>query len=211
MLTYLLDASAATDIYVPRDERIRRVLQYILEQRNTFRQATLFIPNFCIAEVFNSFARMHFSRDGQNQALTPEEYKKCLQTFRSHIHWGRVLYSYDLNRYHIIASDTIFPAEHRLPRRYEHDHLSTFDILIIAMACELAYTGDPDGTFLVTCDSRLKQVFEDLKKSDISGFMIPGPLGELDQKRWSPPSCLFLPGLKKGELKHVSGQSQLNI
>jgi predicted nucleic acid-binding protein len=208
--TYLFDASAAIEIYLPRNPRTKKTVQFILDQKKTFKQATLFIPNFCIVEVINTFGRKHFSNDDSNEKLSNEDYVKHLNRFREDVHWGRTLYQYELNRYHIIAADQIIPAEHRLPRRYEHDHLSTFDILIIAMACELGYIGSSEDTFLVTCDLRLKQVFDDLKKSDVSGFMVAGPLGEVDESRWTPPQCVYLPNAKHGELKHVSGQAPFN-
>jgi predicted nucleic acid-binding protein len=208
--TYLFDASAAIEIYLPRSPRTKKAVQFILDQKKTFKQATLFIPNFCIVEVINTFGRMHFSQDSPDQPLDSEDYEKNLNKFREDVHWGKTLYQYELNRYHIIAADRIIPAEHRLPRRYEHDHLSTFDILIIAMACELGYIGSLEDTFLVTCDLRLKQVFDDLKRSDVSCFMVPGLLGDVDDRRWTPPQCVYLPGVKHGELKHVSGQGPYN-
>ena len=208
--TYLLDASAAIEIYIPRSSRTKKAIQFILDQKRIFRQATLLIPNFCIVEVLNAFARMRFSQEHEDQPLSAMDYEKHLTRFRDDVHWGKTLYQYELNRYHIIAADTIIPAEHRFPRRYEHDHLSTFDILIIAMACEAAYIGALEDTFLVTCDQRLKHVFEDLKKSDVSGFMVAGPLGEIDERRWTPPRCVYLPNAGQGELRHVSGQAPYN-
>ncbi len=166
MLTYLFDASAAVEIYVPRNEQTKRAVRYILEQKNTYNHAVLFIPSICIAEVFNTLARKHFKPRDQNDALDRENYQKHLGRFREHVHWGRTLYPYDVSRYHIIAADKIIPVEHDLASKDERDHLSTFDILVIAMACELAYIGRPEDTFLVTCDHRMKRVFEELKKSD---------------------------------------------
>ncbi len=211
MLTYLFDASAAVEIYVPRNERTKKAVRYILEQKNTYNEAVLFIPNICIAEVFNTLARKRFKPRDQNDALDSENYERHLERFREHVHWGRTLYPYDASRYHIIAADKIIPVEHELASKNERDHLSTFDILVIAMACELAYIGRREDTFLVTCDHRIKQVSEELKKFDPSGLMIRGPLGEPDKKRWIPPICLDLTRLTRGELRPVPSQSRFNV
>lgn len=209
MRTYLFDACAAVDIYV-RNERTQKAIKYILDQKNVYKQAVLFIPNICIAEVFNTLARRHFKPKNPIEELNEESYKKHLESFRKHIHWGRTLYPYDVNRYHIIAADKIIPIEHVLASMHERDHLSTFDILIIAMACELAYIGQPEDTYLVTCDKRMKRVAEELKVSDASGLMVAGPLGELEKKRWIPPNCLYLPDFRPAELKPAIGQPPFN-
>jgi len=185
MKAYLFDASAAIQIYVPRDETVRLSVEKVLKQKE-LGQAVLFIPNFCVAEVFNAFAKMHFRERGMGD----DEYQRCLGDFREHIHWGKTLYAYDLNRYHIIAADKIIPAEQKRPLKPNKGPLSTFDILIIAMACELGYTRGVENTFLLTCDERLHNVCGDLSKN---AFRTPkGPLGELDDRRWIPPKCLDL-------------------
>jgi hypothetical protein len=211
MLTYLFDASAAVEMYIPRDEQSGKAVTYILEQKITYYQAALFIPNICIAEVFNTLARKYFKPRDQKEAIDKESYEKHLRHFREHVHWGKTLYPYDLNRYHIIAADKIIPVEHDIASRDARDHLSTFDILVIAMACELAYLGQREDTFLVTCDHRIKQVFDELKNSDQQRLMIPGPLGEPDRKRWIPPTCLYLPRLARGDLKRLPTQPPFNF
>lgn len=209
MLTYLFDASAAVEIYLPRSERASKIVRHVLEQKATYHQATLFIPNFCVAEVLNCLARKHFDPPQSEAAISREQYESCLRKFREHVHWGKTLYPYDLNRYHVIAADLIVPAEHSIQRRYSHDHLSTFDILIITMACELAYTSRRDDTYLMTCDKRLKLVCKGLKQTDFSKLAVTGPLGELESRRWQVPNCLYLPELQRAELPRVPGQSQL--
>jgi hypothetical protein len=198
------------EIYIPHDHRIRKCVDHILEQK-TMHQASLFIPNFCIAEVFNTFARKHFDPNDRDSALDADGYERCLSSFRSHIHWGSKIYPYDLNRYHIVAADKIIPAEHKRQRKDEKDHLSTFDILIIAMACEMAWIGEREDTYLVTCDKRLKQVCDDLRTGDFSELLVEGPLGKLDENRWVPPKCLYLPNVTRGEMRNFRGQALLNI
>ena len=69
-----------------------------------------------MVEVFNTLARKHF-RDGE---LDKERYENSLTRFIDDVHWGKTLYSYELNRYHIIGADEIIPIEHSVAS--EHDH-----------------------------------------------------------------------------------------
>jgi hypothetical protein len=105
-----------------------------------------------------------------------------------------VLSSYDLNRYHILATDKIVLAEHHLPRREVYDRLSTFDILILGMACELAYIGQREETYLVTCDERLSRVCDKLRDPELAKQISQGPAGTPEEeRRWIPPVCWYLP------------------
>jgi hypothetical protein len=210
MLTYLFDASAAVEIYAPRDDQTNGAARYIPEQKTTYCQAALFIPNICIAEVFNTLARKYF-KPREGEAIDRERYERHLAHFREDVHWGKTLYPYDVNRYHIIAADRIMPVEHDIASKDARDHMSTFDILVIAMACELAYLGQREDTFLVTCDYTMKQVSDELKNSGRRRLMVAGTLGTLDRKRWVPPPCLYLPRLARGELKHLPTQPAFNL
>jgi predicted nucleic acid-binding protein len=211
MLTYLLDASAAVEIYNPRSERVGKIARYILEQKTTHNRATLLIPSFCIAEVFNALGKRYFAPSKQKDAITREEYETSLRKFRNHVHWGKTLYPYELSRYHIIGADQIIPTEQRLYKETEWDRLSTFDILIISMACEIAFAGDRENTYLLTCDKRLAAVSNDLKARGASDDVIEGPLGKLDKRRWVPPRCIYLPGAVRAEIPRVDRQQALNM
>jgi predicted nucleic acid-binding protein len=210
MLSYLFDASAAVELYVPRNAKVEKAVRFIVDQKRTHKQAALYIPNFCVVEVFNALARRHF-KDG---VLDGTQYESALKHFRDDIHWGRTLYSYDLNRYHVIGADEIIPIEHHVASEHERDHLSTFDILIIAMACELAYIGQPEDTFLVTCDKRIQKVVEQFKATNLAKrdeWRIPGSFDDRSIKRWVPPNVIYLPALKPGQIRAVQGQAPLNL
>lgn len=210
MLTYLFDASAAVELYAPRNAKCEKAVRFIVEQKKTHKQAVLYIPNFCVVEVFNALARRHFKDEG----LDSTQYEKSLKRFREDVHWGRTLYAYDLNRYHVIGADEIIPIEHHVASEHERDHLSTFDILIITMACELAYVGRPQDTFLVTCDKRIQKVvdqFKGINLDKLAEWMVPGPLDDRSIRRWVSPNVLYLPALKPGDLKSVQGQKPLNL
>lgn len=109
-MTYLFDASAAVELYTSLNAKCKKAVRFIVEQKKTHKQAALYIPIFCVVEVFNTLARRHF-KDG---ALDRAQYESSLKRFRDEVHWGRTLYSYDLNRYHVIGADEIIPIEHHV-------------------------------------------------------------------------------------------------
>lgn len=135
---YLFDASAVHHLYVPDEQLIDR-LDHFIEQRGLGR-AFLFVPNFCVAEVFNSLARKHY----RQKELTAEQYAQCKETFRRDIHNGLLFYHYELNRYHLLDTDYVVPFEHLFEtarpkgeKKGQEWRLSTFDLLIIGMGMEL--------------------------------------------------------------------------
>ncbi|MCJ7503593.1 MAG: hypothetical protein MUP80_11110 [Acidobacteriia bacterium] len=210
MLTYLFDASAAVELYAPRNERTRKTLEFIAEQRRTYRKAVLLIPNFCIVEVFNALAKKYFAE----HSLEREGYEKCLKRFRQDIHWGKTLYAYELSRYHVLAADEIIPIEHSVAVEHERDHLSTFDILVIAMACELAFLRPTEDVYLLTCDRRIKKVCDQLAKTDkkvLLSLKVPGLLDEPQGTRWLPPKVLYLLQTRPSDIPRVERQPPLNL
>jgi predicted nucleic acid-binding protein len=210
VLTYLFDASAAVELYAPRNERTRKTLEFIAEQRRTYRKAVLLIPNFCIVEVFNALAKKYFAE----HSLEREGYEKCLKRFRQDIHWGKTLYAYDLNRYHVLAADEIIPIEHSVAVEHERDHLSTFDILVIAMACELAFVRPAEDVYLLTCDRRIKKVCDQLAKTDkkvLLSLKVPGLLDEPQGTRWLPPKVLYLLQTRPSDIPRVERQPAPNF
>lgn len=210
MLSYLFDASAAVELYVQQNAKARKAAQYIVSQRTIHKRAALYIPNFCVPEVFNALARKHF----RDHDLDKKAYESSLSRFRDDIHWGKTLYSYELNRYHVIGADEIIPIEHQVASEHDRDHLSTFDILIIAMACELAYLSRPEDTFLVTCDRRIRRVVEQFRiaaTGDHKTCSVPERFDDPGTRRWVPPNVLYLPAIRPTEVRPVQGQAVLNL
>ena len=206
MLRYLFDASAVVEAYLPSSPQAARTLNAIFSQREALHQAVFFIPTFCIVEVFNAFARHHFDPTNPRTRIDRSNYEKLLKRFRRDIRWGRRFYPYDLNRYHILAADEIIPVEHAVARRNERDHLSTYDILVIAIGCELTFLGPRENVFLVTADKRIHTVCAELRQFDKAArarMKVPKPYDEPDSSRWFPPKALYLPGLKPAELPVV--------
>jgi predicted nucleic acid-binding protein len=203
MKTYLLDASAAVELYLPGDRKVKRVVSFICDQKTRFHEAVLYIPSFCIVEVFNTLAKKYFRPEENAIPLSEAEYHECLKRFRNDVHWGRTFYPYELHRYHIISADRIIPIEQYFAKQDERKHLSTYDILVIAMSCELAYTGVPEETYLVTCDKRMKAVVDKFHRVDLDELKKKtpiGPLGEIEKRRWYPPKCIDADQISQSEL-----------
>lgn len=194
---YLLDASAVVHLYVPH-EQVTPCLDHLLEQRG-LQKAFIYVPNFCVAETFNAIARKHY-REG---ILNDSTYRLCKSAFTHDIHNGVLLYHHELNRYHILNSDYIIPFEHLFPSEKADGterHLSTFDVLIIAMGMELArITGG--ASYVVTCDKRIAEVIDilrKLRKEERAKYGVP------EHIRF--PRSIYLWGKKVSELPCVEGQ-----
>lgn len=196
-LYYLIDASALVHLYVP-EQNLIHLLDHLLEQRG-LQKAFLYVPNFCVAETFNTIARKHF-REG---VLDSEAYRMCKEAFAHDIHNGQLLYHHELNRYHILNVDYILPFEHLFPSERADGterRLSTFDVLIIAMGMELArITGG--AIHIVTCDKRIAEVVDvlrKLRKEEKFRHGVP------DYIRY--PRSIYLWGRRVSELPCVVGQ-----
>jgi predicted nucleic acid-binding protein len=155
---YLLDASAfcrfAENINNPQSQIEHNILSKNLEGY------FYYIPQFCIAEVFNTFAKWHYAQKRINET----RYKELRETFKTLISNRLVLYPYDLHRYHNLNCDKIFPIEHITPHsKPKKGKLSTFDILIIAMALELQLIHGKENITVLSCDTRLLEISKKLK------------------------------------------------
>ncbi len=169
MIYYLLDTSALGHIYTRENPRLTELLEYIFLQRIRGR-AFLYLPNFCVPEIFNIFARNRYRK----RIINDSQYENLRTAFRDHIRNRKTLYSYDLNRYHNINTDIIFTAEHttaplRPSRRAGIEaskcSLSALDILIIAMGIELKHVHSGNDVYLVTNDERLSNVCNKIKSA----------------------------------------------
>ncbi len=117
MILYLIDASVAVEFYKPKaafrslDEYKHSLdlRNYVTQQKLT-EKAIIFIPSFCIAEVCNTLAKWCFRR--KNVFRSRQHYNTAFRTFISHIRDRKFFYSYDLNRYHNLNTNTITEIEH---------------------------------------------------------------------------------------------------
>jgi hypothetical protein len=77
----------------------------------------LYIPNFCIAEVFSVFAKHAFGKWNRHVkkkkgTIDKRVYKSLVRQFGSDIHNGAFLNQYELSRYHILGIDLVAPVDH---------------------------------------------------------------------------------------------------
>lgn len=197
--TYLFDASAILPRYLDERQDWKRKINSIVSSRErSCNDATLFVPTFCIVEVFKVLAQKHFGE----QKIDGRKYEECMQSFREEIHWGKVFYPYEINRYHVTAIDEVLPLDYILSKREPSDKqpLSSADLLLAAMALDLTFlNGSNDCVFLVTCDNRIKKVcgyFRSGHTRDRARMKIRGPLGEPPPDRWPPPKVIYVPEWK---------------
>jgi hypothetical protein len=93
--------------------------------------------------------------------------------------------------------DEIIPFEYAVKRESrpnkdkKYDRLSAIDILVIAMASELAYIHGTNSVVLVTGDSRMKRVCEAMSKASLKDrkrHRLFGFLGDIPAQRWPIPN-----------------------
>ena len=142
-----------------------------------------YLPTFCVAEVFNIFAKYHYRK----QLLSPELYQETCDKFSEHIHDRHTFYCYDLNRYHNLnlSRRRVYRTEHETLTEYEavganprttsedkvremyrakfpkrsigSHYLSGADLLVIAMNLELIRIVG-ERVYLVTKDRRMVEI-----------------------------------------------------
>ena len=148
-------------------ERIRVLIEAIRHHR---LDATCYIPNLVVAEVFVAFDRYFYSTwepqvykkfGGKGKSLHGKRYQSARRGFRRDIHNGALFYQYDLNRYHILALDLIAPVDkhHKFYRKGSVRSMGASDLLIGAMALHLTRLHGRDSVALVTTDRRMEAIF----------------------------------------------------
>lgn len=160
---YLFDTCAFINYFRKDYEHpdLEAKINHLIEQKG-LGYATIFMPNFCIAEVFNTFARLRY-REGTIR--DDVEYDIVKHAFRHHVRRGALISEYPLHIYHIYNTDYIIPFEHQWDIGYDQNkHLSTFDILIIGMGMELVRHFGDENVRVVTCDGRLEMLCTKLRK-----------------------------------------------
>ena len=143
---YLIDTSA----FVYAIEHLNQTRRDFFAEKAA-GMAFLYMPQFCVTEVFNTYARLFYR---ENRILGPE-YNKWRSQFIRAIHNRRIIYCYDLHRYHNLNAHGVYKVEHRHPLPNAQSPLSGFDILVIAMGMELMRIHEPNEVSILTRDGRL--------------------------------------------------------
>lgn len=175
---YLFDSSAALHYYLASPELpFKRSLAFLMATRLAGK-SLFYIPEFCIAETFNIFARYHY----RDKELTAADHDRVRKEFSLHVRNRATFYPLELTRYHNYNIDAIAPIEHTTSTEYQAANLlapisnkklkkglatvgadknpgryrlSTFDMLIISMGIELEKVHGKNTVAIITNDKRL--------------------------------------------------------
>ncbi|MBN1916971.1 MAG: hypothetical protein JW889_03595 [Verrucomicrobia bacterium] len=130
----------------------------------------LYIPNFCIAEVFGVFAKYAFCRWSMKGTIDGRVYESLRSQFQKDIHNAALLYHYELARYHVLAIGMVAPIDYyfqvtrRRKTKSKPKPAGAFDQLIVAMGIHLTKIHGPGNVVIITADHRLSKVVERCRK-----------------------------------------------
>ncbi len=172
----LLDANVTAGYYFPRclsSTRAQSRIENIFDSvRSGATDHFFYIPNFCVAEVFNVFMKhaygswnRHVRRHG---TIDKRVYNSLVRQFQSDIHNGRFIYHYELSRYHVLGINLVAPIDHyyQFSRgRTNVAPMGTFDHLIIAMGVHLAHIHGPENVAVLSADDRLCNILTKCKSN----------------------------------------------
>lgn len=166
---FLLDANIIAGYYLPRSLSSKKAadrIPYIIDSvRSGGSDHFLYIPNFCIAEVFGVFAKYSFgrwNRDVKKAGGTVDSrvYESLCKQFKKDIHNGKLIYHLELSRYHVLAVDLVAPIDHYFKFSQEKQPIpaGAFDHLIVAMGMHLSHIHGRQNVCIITADSRLAKL-----------------------------------------------------
>jgi hypothetical protein len=224
----LLDSNITAGYYLPRSldskkaqERIENIFFSI---RSGKSDHFLYIPNFCIAEVFSVFMKHafgtwnpHVKRKG---TIDKRVYKSLMKQFQEDIHNGKFIYHLELNRYHILGINLVAPIDHyfKLSKSKKNVRpMGAFDHLIISMGMALSHIHGRDMVCIITADERLTDILAKCRsripcktvlklKLDIAKEVIGKPFSS-DLF----PRFVNLKTSKKSELEEIFGRWPLEV
>jgi len=173
----LLDANVTAAYYLAACHQSSRMKARISNLFDSVRSGKadifLYLPNFCVAEVFSVFMKYRFGRWNRRvvkhtRLLKHTVYKKLVEQFESDIKNGRFIYHYELSRYHVLGINLVAPINHYFQIKRKQNVLppaGTFDDLIISMGIHLARIHGHDRVAVVTADRRLSDVLTKCQSS----------------------------------------------
>ena len=219
----LVDANVAAGYYLRRSLRSRKAKERIPQLLDSIRSGAsthfLYLPNFCIAEVFSVFAKHcfgHWNPHVRNQGtIDSRVYQSLVKQFSQDIHNGAFWYQYELSRYHILGVDLVSPIDHyfQITRKKGRPHVpaGTLDHLIISMGIQLVQIHGQDNVVLVTTDDRLARIVEKCRSGLPTATVKKLKLqraSEITGKQFSQaifPRCIDLSDATRAELQETFG------
>lgn len=166
MRYFLLDANVLVAYYCKADEdgALRRRAADLVAARAD-GEAFLYVPNFCVAETLRAFAKKCWQEKlfGNTHQDAREAFDSFRKALLDDVVDGKILYSYELSRRHIKLTDRIYELSSRLSFR-SGSVPSTFDVLLIAMGCDLMRIHGEDNLFIVTAERPIVDVCFEARK-----------------------------------------------
>jgi hypothetical protein len=219
----LIDANVAAGYYLPRSLRSLRArarIPLLLDSiRSRASQHFLYIPNFCIAEVFSTFAKHSFGHWNphvkKQGTIDSRVYRSVVHQFSTDIHNGAFFHQYELSRYHILGVDLVAPVDQYFQitkkKGRRHAPAGTMDHLIISMGIQLVHIHGQENVVLVTTDDRLARIVDKcrsgLRVATIKKLKLQRA-GEITGKQFIPgifPNCIDLSDAKVADLATAFG------
>lgn len=155
---FLIDASALVPFFfrtktkAPAEANARLAIVKLLDLRARGK-ATLYVPNFCMAECSKAFASIIYGQNGFSDEATAN-YRGLVEQLLELVSKKRkgFIQSLGLKRKHLVDIEDIFIAQWRRPPRDLKGCLSGFDGLILAMGKSLKDTYGSNRVRVVTAD-----------------------------------------------------------
>ncbi|NNN05001.1 MAG: hypothetical protein HKL90_03785 [Elusimicrobia bacterium] len=155
MRYYLFDANVLVSYYCAEDNPVvrRRVLS--LFPARAKGDVFLYLPNFCVAEVLRAFAKKCWSE--RIYANPKDSFDEFRTAFLQDIVDSKNIYSYELSRRHVKLTDKIYETASSISLR-KGSPPSAFDVLLIAMGCDLMSIHGHDRFAIVTSERPIYDV-----------------------------------------------------
>jgi len=216
----LLDANVTAAYYLPLCTKSKNVARRIENIFNSIRSKEanhfLYLPNFCVAEVFGVFMKYSFGSWNRQVRKTIDTriYRSLVEQFQNDIHNGQFIYHYELSRYHILGINLVAPIDHyyQISRKNKNVIPSgTFDHLIISMGIHLAHIHGSENVTLISADDRLIEILAKCRKGipwNTRQKLKLNDAESLTGRKFQPksfPRYVNLKRAKKNELSDIFG------
>jgi len=126
-----------------------------------------YIPNFCIAEVFSTFAKYAYgdwNKQIKSGTIHGKVHNSLRKQFQSDIHNAALFYHYELARYHVLAINLVAPVDHYFKLTRGTSKIvapaGAFDQLIVAMGIHLTKIHGSGNVVVITADNRLAKLIK---------------------------------------------------
>lgn len=172
----LFDTSVIAAYYLPRSHRNPKVSDLATKIIESVRSGKsnnfLYIPNFCIAEVFSTFCKYTYgswNRQVKGSPLDSRVHESLRDQFSRDLHNGALFYHYELSRYHVLGINMVAAIDHYYTLGHKRKHprspAGTFDQLTVSMALQLVKIHGTNNVVLITADHRLARLVDRCRKA----------------------------------------------